>query len=303
MTIKERFGSFNRRGLFSRIDTDHPLELLIGLDDRGNKSIKLRAQFNPRKLTGTEGLDVKQFKNDSYSTIAFSLINDEMSSLFYLFCEDIIESTRKIEDISAGYQFITMRFLSWKKMFGGKKQKLLTEPEIMGLIGELLLLSTKLFDKYGKEKALQGWSGQELTHKDFSYENTWYESKAILKSSTSVRISSIEQLESNSDGELVVTRLEKMSPSFNGVSLNSLVREIYNMFDVEQDRDSFIKKVQIQGFSFNDYYDQFVYAVCEQKFYLVNSSFPKIQREQLADAIIRAQYDIDIRAITDFEKK
>jgi hypothetical protein len=41
-------------------------------------------------------------------------------------------------------------------MFSTPK-KLLSESEIMGLIGELLFLRDFLFEKYGKGEALSGW--------------------------------------------------------------------------------------------------------------------------------------------------
>ncbi len=71
-------------------------------------------------------------------------------------------------------------------MFSAPK-KMLSESEIMGLMGELLFLRDFLFEKYGKGEALKSWSGQELTHKDFSYNNKWYEVKAIHSGKTQLR--------------------------------------------------------------------------------------------------------------------
>ena len=51
---------------------------------------------------------------------------------------------------------------------------------------------------------MKSWSGQELTHKDFSMENTWYEIKTIGCGQQNIKISSLEQLDSVYDGEIVV---------------------------------------------------------------------------------------------------
>ena len=53
-------------------------------------------------------------------------------------------------------------------MFVSSKNNFLTEPEIMGLIGEILFLRGNLAERIGLSNALLSWSGQELTHKDFS---------------------------------------------------------------------------------------------------------------------------------------
>lgn len=298
--VKERFDEFKNKSYFSRVDADHPLELMLGLDDNGRKALKLRANFKPLQIKGTSSIEVRQFKGDIYNTIMFSLTEEEISNLFYYFCEDLIESTRDVAEKSLAYQAVTNRFFLWKKLFLVSKNKLLTEPEIMGLIGEIVFLSTELFDKYNKHDALKGWSGQELTHKDFSYEDTWYEVKAINTSSQSVKISSIEQLESSIEGALTVVRLEKMSPAFNGFTLNKLVKDVSEMFENNEDIELFLNKVAIQGFIFNDYYDDFVYALSDVNKFVVNESFPRLTRETISSAICKAQYEITLKDIVSY---
>ena len=47
----------------------------------------------------------------------------------------------------------------------------------MGLIGELLFLRDEMIPTKGLDAALESWMGPEKTHKDFSYDNDWYEVK------------------------------------------------------------------------------------------------------------------------------
>ena len=110
-------------------------------------------------------------------------------------------------------------------MFATNKE-ILSVIEIMGLIGELLFLKDYSFGKYGMRSAILGWSGTEPTHKDFSYDDEWYEIKCIDTHKTAVNISSLEQLDSVVDGKLVIIKLEKMSASFDGLSLNKLIKEV-----------------------------------------------------------------------------
>ena len=73
MELKERFEQFTSPGYYSRVDSDHILELYIGLDETGNKSIELRSLFRPRSVKGTSAIDVSQYENEKYKTIRFSL--------------------------------------------------------------------------------------------------------------------------------------------------------------------------------------------------------------------------------------
>jgi hypothetical protein len=297
MDIKERFEQFQKPEFFSRIDNSHILDLHIGLDEYGHKAIELRANFIPVKVTGTSAIDINQYKKEEYNTIRFSLKDDEMSGLFYKFCEDIAEQTRDLKDKKEGYKAVTGRFFQWKKMFVLSKNTFLTEPEIMGLIGEILFLRGDLADKIGLSAALKSWSGQELTHKDFSCDDTWYEVKTINRGSPSVKISSLEQLDSENEGELVVYSFEKMSPAYNGISLNKLVLETKQLFGSGEDSDSFLSKVALQGYEYNNYYDDFVFEISNVTHFRVNNEFPKLTHGNVPSAVSKANYDLALSDI------
>ena len=114
-TIEERFKKFKSPNYYSRVDEYHPLELYIGLDSKSRYSIELRHVSKPRKVTGTASIDVGQFDKGKYNSIEFSLEDKEVSGLFYKFCEDLIEQTKSINDISLGYITIVNRYFQWKK--------------------------------------------------------------------------------------------------------------------------------------------------------------------------------------------
>ena len=237
MTLKERFDSFTTAEYYSRVDTDHILELYIGLDEKGRKSIELRSAFNPRRIKGTSAIEVNQYDNQKYKTLRFSLTDEEISGLFYTFCDDLITQTRDLKDEKSGYDAIVVRFHQWKKLFVSSKKDFLNEAQIMGLIGELLFLRDQLSKRLGLAEALRSWSGQELTHKDFSYGDTWTEVKAIRRNSQSVHISSLEHLDSEHEGELCVYALERMSAEYNGITLNKLIFDIRGRFPDSDARD------------------------------------------------------------------
>ncbi len=303
MDIRSQFSAFSRPEYFSRIDDEHILDLHIGLDEKGRKSIELRSMFKPVKVTGTSAIDVTQYTKPEYNTIRFSLKDDDMSGLFYKFCEDIIEQTKDLKNEKDGYKAITTRFFQWKKMFVLSKNTFLTEPEIMGMIGEILFLRGPLADEIGLSEALKSWSGQELTHKDFSCSDKWYEVKTISRGNTTVRISSLEQLDSDKNGELIVYSLEKMSPAYNGISLNKLILETRQMFLSADDADTFLAKVAMQGYEYNNYYDEFVFEVSGLARYKVTDQFPKLTHANVPKEITKANYDLALAEIMSFSTK
>ena len=118
-----------------------------------------------------------------------------------------------------------------------------------------------------------------------------------------VRISSIEQLDSECDGELVVYTLEKMSSNYNGFTLNSLVIDTMNLFHNDDDKELFLTKVRLQGYEYDAYYDEFVYEIVNVSCYCVNSEFPRLKRSDLSDAVVAAVYDLSLLKIGDYEIK
>lgn len=304
MTIDDiisQFQKVNNNSEYVRISAEHPLELYVGLNENGLKTLRYNGKFTPIKVYSTKNLDVKQYKNNNISSILFTYISPINDSLFFKFCEDIINSTIDCEQEN-GYKFILNRYTQWKKFFS-TKATILTEPEIMGLIGELLFLKDYSFKIYGISKGISGWSGPDPTHKDFSYNSDWYEIKTIGTSSKSVKISSLEQLDSSDDGYLVINRLEKMSEKFSGITLNKLVEIIRNTIEFDEDKELFENKLLQVGYTYNELYDTFVYNYVDTRKYLVNDIFPRIKSESLPKGIINLTYEIELSSIHKLEVK
>lgn len=299
--IKEMFEKFKNPEFFSRFDNNHQLEWFIGLDNKGRLCLKLRGTFIPKKLRGTSSIEIIQFISNDFNTIQFSLINNEVRGLFYNLCLDFIESTRNISS-EGSYDYIVNRFTQWKRLFVGSSKKIMSEPEVMGLIGELYFLKSFLFKKYNTNTALIGWSGIDNTHKDFSYDDNWYEIKATNYNSLSVKISSLEQLDSENDGILTVVFLEKMSEAFNGIKLNKIIMEIRELLSFNE-KEIFDNKLEKIGYDYNDYYDIYCYSVRQVRNYRVDDNFPRIKRDNLPKSISRVQYDILLNEINKFEVK
>ena len=298
--IENKIGLISHNSQYIRVTESHPLELYIGKNEKGFPTLRYNGSVQPVKIVGNSILEIKQVKTASFVSILFSYTSKENLSLFYNFCEDIINQTNDYKG-NEGYLEIVNRYNQWKKMFYSSS-KILSENEIMGLIGELMFLKDNIFPIYGITNGLNGWSGPEPTHKDFSYKNEWYEIKSINSFKNTITISSIEQLDSTVEGKLVVYLFEKMSPSFNGISLNLLVKKMLNIIQYEGNKDIFVEKLKQVGYSYNEIYDNYVYNMIDVHKYIVDSNFPKIKSQDLPNGIGKVQYEIILSLIEKFEE-
>ena len=284
---------------FIRIEDNKNICLYVGKDELGCYSFDFRGNFKISRISSSDFLRVIHLTCGDEKFLRFSLSNSDLLEYFCTFCEDLILSTIVVSDDNTAYQILKERYFSWKQLFR-PNQGNLTEPEIMGLIGELLFLKDKMIPLKGVDVALDSWVGPEKTHKDFSCDDDWYEVKTINYGKESVRISSIEQLDAIKDGQLIIYSLERMSSSFNGLKLNDIVNTMIGIFQSSHLKDLFLAKLSLYGFDFASENDNYVYDLREISVYNVSKDFPKLKRELLPDAIIKVQYDINISDIENY---
>ena len=277
---------------FIRIGENHKINLYVGKDEYGKYSFDFRGKFKPAKTKSSEVICVTHIQGNDENFLRFSLENPALLEYFCTFCEDLVASTQVIIDDETAYQTLRARYFSWKQLFKPNHGNL-TEYEIMGLIGELLFLRDEMIPTKGLDTAIDSWTGPEKTHKDFSYDYDWYEVKTISFGKESVRISSIEQLDGNNDGYLILYFVERMSPSFNGLKLNSLVNELISMIKGNNQKETFLAKLSLYGFDFSPDNENYVYDLKSMAAYKVNQDgFPRVTREILPESIIKVQYEI-----------
>lgn len=286
---------------FIRFGDNRHLSLYIGRDDNARYSFDFRGKYKPVKISSSDVIAVEQFKDGDILTLRFSLENNDLLEYFCTFCQDLIDSVRVISEDETAYETLRSRYYSWRQLFRPDNARM-TETEMMGLIGELLFLKDHMIPERGITVALESWMGPEKTHKDFSDQNDWFEVKTISFGKESVRISSIEQLDSDIDGALVVYELEKMSPSFEGIKLNQLVNNIIALLSDAPQRNTFMAKLQLFGFDFSNENDNYVFALKNEHVYKVDTdTFPRIHRNMLPEAISRVQYELLLTELEPFK--
>lgn len=289
---------------WKRVGETHPVDLYYGKDSNGRNAIEYNGKFTlNRKIHSSVVIDIVHYQAaEGKKSIVFSLVDNKLLRPFCDFLNSLIEATaNSCLSSQEAYNAICEVYFIMQKMFRSSTE-LLSEAEIKGLIGELVFLSEHLFPKIGTLKAISSWSGAEKTRKDFAFDNEWFEVKTIDFGKESVHISSIEQLDSPVDGNLIVFQVERMAEEFDGISLNKLVRSIIGQVKSVNEKDMLLSKLKDYNYSYHPKYDEYVYELRSTNKYCVNSEFPRISRSNIPVAIAKASFDLLLVELMPFEK-
>ena len=298
-----KFESHTGNNAFSRIDDIHLLDIYVGFDSNSNYCLMIILDLEPQKLLSTKIIDVTIFtRKDSRFAVNFSLQQTHYLDLFFQICEDLIEQSRTQASQSVAQSFFVERFKKWQNFMRRSTKGLLTNQEIKGLIGELIFLREVLLKKVTHDKALAAWTGPENLKQDYILESTWFEVKAVSEHAESTKISSIEQLDVDRDGYLVVAKFAKTSDlDKEKITLNLLYRELATEFEEMQLRTSFDNTLFDFGYIDRVEYDFEMFRFIEFNFFKVDTSFPSLRRKDLPNALLQATYEISLSSLIDFK--
>lgn len=285
---------------YSRYDGEHPLDIFLGVDEQGRKSLVVTLKASRERVVSSKTIAVDFFmRNDGRSSLRFSLEDDDLRDIFYKFCEDIIESTRD-SNLSDDFSPIVRRWETWITFFQ-RTALPLSESEIIGLIGEIHFLQTVMIEKYGTDRALEAFIGVDKAHKDFEIDDTWYEVKTIHNGVRAVKISSIEQLDADTTGKLEIITLDQGTPGTDSnTTINSIVRQFRGQLNQTQLID-FDEKLRKANYIEDERYDDYNYLFIKRDEYEVVGDFPRIMSGALPIGITKATYEIDISALQQYK--
>lgn len=290
---------------FSKQKIGSNISLYVGIFD-GKYSIAIESEDFNIDLRSTSLIAVYKLDYNSKKAFIFSLNDSTLLPIFITFIVDL-ESILD-EDSSVTFVQIYNRYLFWVKMFKSSSQNI-PEKLILGLINEMNIIYDEFIPKFGIDKAITAWIGPDLLHKDFTFDTgVWFEAKAISVGKKHVTISSLEQLESNITGYLVVTEYEKTSVDNNeACSLFSVTNKINLLLINENIKDNFYSKIMKIGIGIQDLFspdseiNKYRYnKVCTRRF-IVGEEFPRLCRSDINSSIINATYDLQLDLLSDYE--
>lgn len=182
----------------------------------------------------------------------------------------------------------------------------ISKEKVMGLYGELLELKKLLLNSSNKSDTLDGWNRPAPAVHDFDYDKYSLEVKTIGRTSSSIKISNENQLNSfdGKDLKLKVTVVDIISRSETD-SLGIIYKEIFeilegvqrNKFEMKCAEDNFFEYLG-PDISKLDYkileVESFYYQVDQDK-------FPRISKDLIKNGISNIKYKLDVSSIESFK--
>lgn len=305
VSLKDRLKNIIGIEIFQRVDDSHILDLYIGKDSFSQDTLLLISDTEPVNIFSAQIIQVNILKrNDGKWSLSFSLLDNNFEDLFCHFCEDMIKSSRLLADKKQGSYFICDRYVKWQNMLTKYKYGLLSETQIKGLIGELYFLKNILIPLHGEKMAVYSWIGPEKTDQDFMYKDFWYEVKSTVSGAGSIKISTIEQLDTNREGELVVIYLDKTSyADERKITLNSIYHQILDSLLDDNLKYKLNDILLNMGYCERNEYNEYLFKFSGLVRYAVNKEFPCIRRSDIPDSIINTKYELSLPSIHKYIKE
>ena len=294
-------------GGFLQIDTKHPLEWHSGYQSISQRTLLLVSDTEIFAIESSKSMAVSRRRRESDNrwTLSFELLRDEQQSVFAILCCDIIENSRSAISEEDALRLVVNRYKQWSKLLETQRNGLMDEHCRKGLLGELLFLEQRLALTGSKFSCVQGWVGADGADQDFVYSDGWFEIKSISVSADNVSISSLEQLDCDNNGELVINRIDKVAFEKEGAySLNDVVNRICNLLvDDAVAIDLFRTKLAQYGYMDLHEYSEQKYLCFETQHYIVNESFPKLTKKTVPIQISSLKYELDLPSLADWLKE
>jgi hypothetical protein len=190
----------------------------------------------------------------------------------------------------------------WRHFLAQPVSHIMKEDEIVGLLGELMFLSKLIM--VHNTAALTIWTA-ERGEEDFISSGKVIEVKTTQKEKHEHIINGIDQLLIE-PGRVkhILSLLIIPSASEYAINLPTIVKECAEMFaENPESYDLFFKKLKIRGYDARDYlqYIEFSYEYIRGGYFKVDSSFPKLTTDELAEPlnsrISKLRYSLDMEGL------
>ncbi len=292
-------------GATVRLAVQHPLEWYVGYYTASQKAVILISDSPVKNVESLKSIafNCAQRQDGKYA-LAFILLSKEMEEVYITMCGDIIRFSSVESAPAKALIQVIGRYKQWIKLLEHQRSALMGASAQKGLIGELYYLKTRLESGMNEEEALIGWVGPEGADQDFQYTDGWHEIKATGISSSEVGISSIEQLDNDETGELIIVRIDKCADEKKGsITLRSIVQSIFPLLHSNYSAlEAFNAKLNKVGYMDLPEYDQQFYYISGKDIYSVDSDFPRLRRASLPSEVTQCNYSLSIASIEKWKK-
>lgn len=301
--LKEKWDNMPAVGNgFLKLGLEHPLDLQIGYSRSAYKSFVVMDTGIINNIPSSFAVKVTNVQLTNMSWILeFQLVHPSFEEEFLRLCWDMIEYSSKEEN---ALNALIHRYITWQKLLQYENKSVMSFQRQKGLLGELIYLS-KTIDDIGVEEAVDSWTGPDGSDQDYLFSAEWAEIKSVSLASETVRISSLQQLQQEMEGQLIVYILESTTAGDDRVCLVDVVSEIKaKLANNARYLDRFDLKLYKYGYRKNheNEYRENQFRFIEKREYVVNDSFPKLVGDNVSSEIVSCKYELSLAAIEKYRR-
>ena len=285
-------------GLYWAIDGKR--HCLLILEHRSN----LRSSHRLPRLRGLQ-VEIQPTDDGLGKRLVVRLTDGELREIFHRFCVDIVDATRKSQSEDEAVERFLVRTWRWHRLLKGGGDGRLSEEEQKGLIGELNLLETVLLPAAGAADAVRAWMGPLGAPKDFQLGWVSVETKTRTPQTSTVRVSSANQLDSNGVARLFlhVTQVSQaVGDPVSGVTISEIAartRDSIASIDISA-MALFEERLSATGFDWNDDYSDRLWLIGTDTLYEVRNGFPRITPTMIPSGVESVRYVIELPSCESF---
>ena len=296
----EKWDSFrNQSGYLQRIDPLHPLDFFVGVNEKGFDELVLITSVEPSQMKSGKALIVELNKRkDGKWATQIESVDNQNQEIFARLCVDLVESSYSAVSEQDGLSKVTARFLAWQKLFE-TMHNTLPLSVLKGLVGELKFAQLLLEHGFSKDCVIQSWQGPYGADRDYTLNGTWYEIKAVATGKDKVTISSLNQLETEKPGYLIVIKIDETSKTdVESVSVKTMVDGMRSLLsDAPNASREFEAKLVSLGYIDKSAYEGVCLRIGSIDFYRVNEGFPRLVTDKVPKEIVAVRYDLSLVGI------
>ncbi len=288
-----------------RADIGHPLDFFRGRDFAGHYIFSLTADSGCRDLPDPpklNGIDValERLGGDG-ARLVLTLQDRAHFDIFRALCDHLLQSTADHAHgaNASGLRLVLRRLADWHDMLRRRRDDLLSMPERIGLIGELLFLRDVILSRMTPIDAVASWRGGHRDEQDFAVGCWQFEIKTQLSTSDQ-RLIIASEAQLDTAGSLLLLCHQGIAaspPSGEAFTLNSLVTSLAGTFGAAGGaaKDLFDAGLEAWNYAEHEDYDQPRWVLTDRRLFEVRDGFPRVIPSMLPSGVQRVSYEVLLR--------
>lgn len=279
-----------------RVYPDHLLNFYIQYSLAGRREvvIEVLADGIPMFEVPTfRNLDLVKLNIPGGVRIGLTLLDEDLGRSFSVMCYDLAERSRSADTTVSALSTLLHALNNWAELFRKRAAGGLSREEVLGLVGELLVVEALIEGSRGSVDALiQGWRGPHGDARDIGFNGTRIEVKSQRSTSAlKLRISSLAQLDDRGDRVFVV--LVRLSPSVSGRSLVELANSLRARLErFPMASAEFERKLETSGMTAETDHEHERLSQDDRIVFSVTEQFPRLVPSNVPAGVAAVSYEV-----------